>query len=125
MKLYASVTTSTPKDGIYTINTSTGAATLVGSTGDAKTTVSIAFNGQGQLYGLKGSGFELCKLISINPATGVGTDIGSLGKRNLKAIIMSKDVIIPVELTSFHAESTGKDVDTHLVNCNGVKQLRI
>ncbi len=91
-KLYASVSTSTPKDGIYTVDTLTGAVTLVGQTGDAKGTLSIAFDAGGNLYGLKGGGISLNQLISINPANGTGTAIGTLGRRTLQAIILSKIV---------------------------------
>jgi len=61
-KLYASVATSTPKDGIYTVDTLTGAATILGQTGDGKTTLSIAFNSDGTLYGLKGEELHLTSL---------------------------------------------------------------
>ena len=109
-KLYASVASTTPKDGIYTVDTLTGAATLIGKTGDSKATPCIAFNTDGTLYGLKGIGTETNKLISISTTDGSGTEIGTLGKKGLQAIIMSKIIVVPVELTSFNASLIGKDV---------------
>ncbi|MBE0539158.1 MAG: T9SS type A sorting domain-containing protein [Ignavibacterium sp.] len=97
-KLYASVSPSTgsSKDAIYTIDTLTGAATLVGLTGDGKGTPSIAFNTDGTLYGLKGIGTAINTLITIDKANGHGTEIGSLGKSGLQAIIM-RNVVTDVK----------------------------
>jgi photosystem II stability/assembly factor-like uncharacterized protein len=90
-KLYASVMPAigSNKDGIYNVDITTGTATLLGNTGDGKVTPSIAFNKDGTLYGLKGTGNEVNKLVSINDSIGVGTEIGTLGKTGLQAIIMS------------------------------------
>jgi photosystem II stability/assembly factor-like uncharacterized protein len=91
-KLYASVMPAigSNKDGIYTVDITTGAATLLGNTGDGKVTPAIAFNKDGTLYGLKGTSSEINKLISIVDSTGVGTEIGTLGKSGLQAIIMNE-----------------------------------
>jgi hypothetical protein len=66
---------------LYTINTTTGAGTLIGSTGFNHVT-GLAFNPiTGMLYGhvsdIFGSGATT--LISIDPTTGAGTAIGSSG----------------------------------------------
>ena len=89
-KLYASVSpvVGSSKDAIYTIDTLTGAATLLGLTGDGKATPSIAFNDDGKLYGLKGTLSETNRIISISTIDGSGTEIGSLEKSGLQAIFM-------------------------------------
>jgi hypothetical protein len=73
------------------VNTSTGAATLIGGTGDNAITPSIAFNPLGVLYGLKGSSTQTNTLIRIDTATGIGTTIGSMGTSGLLAITMRTD----------------------------------
>jgi hypothetical protein len=97
-KLYASVSflVGTSKDAIYTIDTLTGTATLVGLTGDGQSTPAIAFNTDGTLYGLKGTLNESNKLITINTTNGSGSEIGSLGKSGLQAIIM-RNVVTDVK----------------------------
>ena len=97
-KLYASVIylVGTSKDAIYTVDTLTGAATLLGLTGDGKSTPAIAFNTDGTLYGLKGTLNESNKLITINTTNGSGSEIGSLGKSGLQAIIM-RNVVTDVK----------------------------
>ena len=82
------LTFGSPKDAIYLIDTLTGAATLLGLTGDGKPTISIAFNDDGTLYGLKGRLTETNKLITISTTDGSGSEIGTLGKTGLQAIIM-------------------------------------
>jgi hypothetical protein len=103
-KLYASVApfVGALKDAIYTVDTLSGAVTLIGLTGDGKGTPSIAFNRDGTLYGLKGTGNEVNRLISINTINGSGTEIGTLGQSNLQAIIMTEII-------------TGIDEDDNLI----------
>ena len=60
---------------LYTINTSTGAATVVGPTGTALM-IDIAINGSGQMYGMD---IGTDSLYSINTATGTATLIGLTG----------------------------------------------
>jgi len=85
------------RDRIYTVNTRTGEATLVGSTGDGAITPSITFSPLGTLYGLKGFSSQINTLISIDTLTGVGTTIGSTGISGLLAIAMRSDsVVTPV-----------------------------
>jgi hypothetical protein len=60
---------------LYTINTGTGAATLVGATGTALM-IDIALNSSGQMYGMD---IGTDSLYTINTATGVATLIGAIG----------------------------------------------
>jgi hypothetical protein len=60
---------------IYTINTTTGAATVVGPTGTSLM-IDIAINSAGQMYGMD---IGTDSLYSINTATGAATLIGLIG----------------------------------------------
>ena len=66
-------------DGIYTIDLTTGTATLVGNTGLGSNTPALCFDQAGNLYGTMGGGNNPNNLISINKTTGVGTIIGLIG----------------------------------------------
>jgi hypothetical protein len=62
---------------IYTINTTTGALTLVGGSGQSGVRGALAFSPAGTLYAcFSGSGFAT--FCTINPATGAATVIGSV-----------------------------------------------
>jgi len=62
--------------GFYRINTTTGAATLIGATGFTRLNAAAA-DSQGRVYAWRGhnptSTTDVDQLIQINPATGVGT----------------------------------------------------
>jgi hypothetical protein len=79
------------RDSIYKVNTSNGAATLVGNTGDHQITPHIAFAPSGILYGLKGTGVQISTIIQIDTNTAAGTLSGSTGVRGLLAIAMRTD----------------------------------
>ncbi|MCJ7739021.1 MAG: DUF4394 domain-containing protein [Anaerolineae bacterium] len=75
--LYASSTAATGTGSyLYTINTMTGAATLVGQITNAPNIIDIAINAAGQMYGLD---IDIDSLVRINPVSGAGTVIGSIG----------------------------------------------
>jgi len=60
---------------LYTINTSTGAATLTGSLGDGISTANaLAFSSSGTLYTADDE-----NLYTVNPSTGLATDVGPMG----------------------------------------------
>jgi hypothetical protein len=82
------------RDKIYTVNTTTGAATLVGGIGDNVITPSIAFGPTGALYALKGTATQVNTLIQVDTLTGVGTLIGSTGVQGLLAIAMRTDSLV-------------------------------
>ncbi len=78
-------------DAIFTINPSTGAKTLVGTTGLGGTygnsTPDIAFDQAGNMYGVKGGGSSVNVFFSINKSTGAGSVIGdSIGYRAVSGL---------------------------------------
>jgi len=98
-RLFASISkfVGTEKDAIYIVDTTTAAVTLLGLTGDGKSTPSITFNVKdGTLYGLKGTQNEINKIITINTTTGTGTEIASLGMSGLQTVFISS-IIVDVE----------------------------
>ncbi|MGA9117229.1 MAG: FlgD immunoglobulin-like domain containing protein [Bacteroidota bacterium] len=82
------------RDRIYRVNTSTGAALLVGSVGDGVITPSIAFGPTGILYGLKGFSSITNTIITIDTSGGTGTLLGSTGMSGLLAITMRTDSLV-------------------------------
>ena len=77
--LYGSTGGSIQPDTIYTIDKSTGAVTLVGTTGLGGSTPDLFFDKTGSLFGSKGGGSGPNTLISIDKATAAGTAIGPIG----------------------------------------------
>ncbi len=61
-------------DELYSINTTTGAATALGLIGE-NSVYALGFSQAGSLYGVDGN----CNLVSINTGTGAGTVVGSTG----------------------------------------------
>jgi len=61
-------------DELYSINTTTGAATTIGLIGE-NMVYALGFSQAGGLYGVDGS----CDLVSINTGTGAGTVVGPTG----------------------------------------------
>jgi hypothetical protein len=74
--LYASSASCSAASEIYTINTTTGAATPLFNVTNSTCLIDIAMNANGELYGVD---IASDKLIQINLNNGVGTPIGSLG----------------------------------------------
>ena len=73
---------------LYTVNTSTGAETLVGAIGSGSAG-DLAFNG-GNLY-LSSTSNEL---IRVNVSTGAGTDVGPLGVANIFGLATGSDGVL-------------------------------
>lgn len=73
--LYAA-STNVGVSHLYQINTATGQATAVGEITNSPCIIDIAINAAGEMYGL-----DLCidSLLQIDPATGAGTVLGSIG----------------------------------------------
>jgi hypothetical protein len=73
--LYAS-STDDAISHLYTVNISTGATASVGQITNAYVIVDIAINANGQMYGVD---LSTDNLVQIDPATGAGTVVGSIG----------------------------------------------
>ena len=84
-----------PKDQIFKIDLATGDTTLVGQTGFGNTpTNDLAFDENGVLYGIKGTGPQVSDLFTININTGEGTIIGSVGLQALTGLAYAETGII-------------------------------
>jgi len=103
-QLWASVTT--PIDSIFTLNTSTGAATFVGVTGFGALTNSLAFDARGNLFALIDNGSGEDYLASIDTLTASGSiTAGPLLVTNLRAIAMRTDALGPDDVKVLHDKS--------------------
>ena len=87
-KLWA--TTREPHDSIYTINTTNGAASAVGSTGLFAINSSLTFNTAGNLYALIDNGSGEDYLATVDTLTGIPTLVSEspIAVHNLRAIAM-------------------------------------
>ena len=83
-----------PKDEIYKINLATGDTTFVGRTGFNVSTNALAFDENGILYGIKGTGSQVCDLFSIDVSSGEGTIIGSTGLQALTGLAYAETGIV-------------------------------
>jgi hypothetical protein len=105
-KLWASaIADPDTSDTLYTINTETGQATRVGSTG-MMIRSSLAFDSSGALYGLTGGLETLNILMAIDIQTGLGTPIGVNLFQGLCAITMRVDALVGVESTEISVPRT-------------------
>jgi len=75
---------------LYTISTSTGAATVVGSLGGDDSDGDLAFDNHGNLF-LSASDGNLAK---VNPTTGQATDIGPIGFPDIFALAFGSDGVM-------------------------------
>ena len=91
-KLWASVRPPlTGKDRIFKINLPSGDTDLVCNTGFNAVTPDIIFDGNGNLFGIVGSGATVNKFIKIDTTNAVGTEIGSMGISSVQCIAMWPD----------------------------------
>jgi hypothetical protein len=80
------------RDSIFIVNRANGAVTTVGRTGlTTSITPYIAFNKQGNLFALIGSGAQTNTLYSLDTLTATGTLIGSTNVSGLLAIALRTD----------------------------------
>jgi len=112
-ELWATSRAFTPpnRDAVFKVNRSTGDTTIIGHTGLNKVTNDLLFDEGLNLYGVIGSASELNDFISINPATGAGTIIGSVGMKNILSLAYIEttptsvddedEIKIPVDYTLF------------------------
>ncbi len=91
-ELWASVKSGVPVDGIYKVSLPSGTLTLVGTTGFGVQTVDIAFDANGTLFGLVGTGVTQNELVLIDTLTGGGTKIGPMGTASVQGIAFHPDV---------------------------------
>ena len=84
-----------PKDQIFKIDVATGDTTLVGQTGFANTpTNALAFDEQGVLYGVKGTGPQISDLFTIDLNTAEGTIVGSVGLQALTGLAFDETGVV-------------------------------
>ena len=76
------------KDSILKVDPATGRATAVGRTGDGQMTASLAFDGAGNLFALKGSQTQKTRLVIIDQSSGAGTLIDTTSVEGIVAIAM-------------------------------------
>jgi hypothetical protein len=81
------------RDRIYQIDRETGAANLVGPTGDNLPTPAITFGPGDALFALKGLSTQINTLLSVNTSTGAGLVIGSAGIAGLLTLAMRPDSV--------------------------------
>ncbi|MCH7974588.1 MAG: T9SS type A sorting domain-containing protein, partial [Bacteroidetes bacterium] len=86
-----------PKDKIYKIDLATGDTSFVGQTGFNKATNDLAFDENGVLYGIKGTGSQLSDIFTIDVNTGEGTIIGSVGLKALTGLAYAETGVTSVE----------------------------
>ena len=79
------------RDSIFVVNRATGLATGVGRTGLSVITPYLAFDRQGKLFAVIGSGSQTNTLYSLDTLNAAGTLIGSTGVTGLQAIAMRTD----------------------------------
>jgi len=90
------------RDRIFIVDTATGAATLVGSTGTPDGLTDLAFDVHGHLYATKtvsggggGGGPGASTLIRVNKTTGAGVAVGAIGYNGVSGAA-SRTSIAPV-----------------------------
>jgi len=81
------------KDRLFTINTSTAELTLVGKTGLGVYTRALAFDGEGNFYGVTGEVIQISKLISIDKMSAAGTVIGDIGFKGVTSMAIPTDSV--------------------------------
>ncbi|MCH8871931.1 T9SS type A sorting domain-containing protein [candidate division KSB1 bacterium] len=86
-----------PKDKLYKIDLATGDTSFVGQTGFNKTTNDLAFDENGVLYGIKGTGPQVSDLFTIDVNTGEGTIIGPVGLKALTGLAYAETGVTSVE----------------------------
>ena len=82
------------KDKIYKIDLSTGDTTSVGGTGFNVATNDLAFDENGVLYGIKGTGSQISDLFTIDMNTGEGTIVGPVGMQAVTGLAYAETGII-------------------------------
>lgn len=111
--LYASVGGFQPvnPDGIATINTGNGAATILGATGLGGATPDLVFDVLGNMYGVKGGGQSAnSNFISVSTFNGAGVAIGPTGYPAISGMASWVESVVPTLLQAFDAEAGDNEV---------------
>jgi len=87
----------TNKDIIFKVDLTSGDTTIIGHTGLDKQTNDIAFDENLDLYGVIGTSSELNDFVSIDPITGAGTIIGSVGMKHILSLAYIDEIVVGVE----------------------------
>ncbi len=95
-ELYASSRSISNRDLIMKINVTTGDTTQVGKTGLNNVIWGLAFDKDGNLFGVQGTEYQTSKLIAINSETGEGTLVGSTGIKGLLGLAFAYDGLVGV-----------------------------
>ncbi len=74
--MYLGATEAGSYSRLYTIDLTTAVTTLVGNITNCPLLITLAVNNKGSIYGID---ISTDKLLSIDPVTGAGTEIGSIG----------------------------------------------
>jgi len=85
--------TAPNNDAIFKVNLSTGDTTIIGHTGLGKQTNDIAFDENLHLFGVIGTSTQLNDFVSIDPATGAGMIIGSVGMKHILGLAYIDHII--------------------------------
>jgi hypothetical protein len=94
---------------LYTVNQTTGAANVIGSTGVYRSSGDLSFDNSGKLY-LTSSTPNADTLYSLNTTTGAGTLIGSLGVANVYGTAFD-----PITNTMYGFTDSGNE---HIITIN-------
>ncbi len=108
---------SSGNSNLYSINSTTWSATLVGSTGQYLE--GLAISPGGQLFATSSGG----ALFSINPTTGASTLIGNTGRGNIEGIDFNGNTLLGVSFTGMPVvfsidTSTGATTDIVTLSSN-------
>lgn len=96
-ELYVSVDALSNKDKLYKVNAATGDTAFVGKTGTGKTTRGLAFDINGNFYGVVGEILQASTFLSINPQTAAATEIGPVGYNAVYGLAIKPDTSTAVE----------------------------
>ena len=96
-EMYAASRLISNKDLIMTVNIVTGDTTHVGKTGLNNVLWGLAFDSNGNLFGVQGTEYQTSKLIAIDVSTGAGTEVGTTGIKGLLGLAFAYDGLVGVD----------------------------
>ncbi|MDX1371687.1 MAG: T9SS type A sorting domain-containing protein, partial [Nitrososphaeraceae archaeon] len=84
-------------DKVFKIDITTGETTLIGHTGLGTITNDLAFDEEGNLYGIIGGSSNMSTFISINKSNGEGNVIGEIGFENIQCLAYNAGDVSSIE----------------------------